>query len=67
MTYTVVFYMGGTEVGSWKRALPVALKDEAIAMAADIERGGRVALWNRTEVWNSIGLPEGAPKRLLGA
>ena len=64
MTYTVIFYMGGTEVGSWKRALP-ASKDEAVAMAADIERGGRVALWNRTEVWDNIGLPEGAPKRLF--
>jgi hypothetical protein len=34
-------------------------------MAEEIERGGRCALINRTEVWDSLGLPEGAPRRSL--
>ncbi|MFA9204824.1 MAG: hypothetical protein ACEQSH_00050 [Bacteroidia bacterium] len=65
MTYTVVYYIGGTERGSWKRTLAVPTQAEAAAMVADIERGGRVALYNRTEVWDAIGLPEGAPVHLL--
>ena len=65
MTYTTVYYMGGTLNGRWQRALPVATKEEAIAQVADIERGGRVALYNRTEVWDAIGLPEGAPTRWM--
>jgi len=67
-SYTVVFYMGGSAAGEWRRALPVASESEAREMAASIERGGRVALINRTEVWDAVGLPEGPPRRsLLGA
>jgi hypothetical protein len=66
-TFTTVYYIGGTERGSWKRCLAVPTKAEAEAQAADIQRGGRVALVNRTEVWNSIGLPEGAPVHMLKA
>lgn len=64
-TWTVVYYMGGTEHGTWRRALPVPDKAAAEKMAEEIERGGRCALINRTEVWDSLGLPEGPPRRSL--
>jgi hypothetical protein len=64
-SWTVVYYMGGTQQGEWRRALPVATEADAQRMAEEIERGGRCALINRTEVWDSIGLPEGAPRRGL--
>jgi hypothetical protein len=57
--------MGGTEHGTWRRALPVPDKAAAEKMAEEIERGGRCALINRTEVWDSLGLPEGPPRRSL--
>jgi len=65
MTYTVIYWMGGTEGGQWRRCLAVATQAEAKAMAADVQRGGRVALVNRTEVWDAIGMPEGAPRHLM--
>lgn len=65
MTWTVVYYMGGTQHGEWRRALPVPSQEAAQQMADEIERGGRCALINRTAVWDSLGLPEGAPRRSL--
>ena len=64
-TWTVVFYMGGTQCGQWLRALPVPDQAAAEKMAEEIERAGRCAIINRTEVWDAIGLPEGAPRRAL--
>ncbi len=64
-SWTVVYYMGGTEAGEWRRALPVPTQEDAQRMADEIERGGRCALINRTMVWDSIGLPEGPPRRSL--
>ena len=64
-SFTVVFWCGGREAGEWKRALPVASMEEARKLEASIERGGRVALVNRTEVWDSIGLPDGPPSRSM--
>ena len=42
-SWTVVYYMGGTEHGEWRRALPVATEADAQRMAEEIERGGRCA------------------------
>ena len=67
MTYTVIYWMGGTQRGEWRRCLPVATMAEAQRQFGDIECGGRCALINRTEVWDAIGLPEGAPVRWLRA
>ena len=61
MSYTTIYYQGGSEFGSWKRALPVATEAEAVEMEASIQRAGRPALYHRTEVWDAIGLPTGAP------
>lgn len=67
MTYTVIYWMGGTQRGEWHRCLPVATKAEAVRQVGEIEAGGRCAHYHRTEVWDSIGLPEGAPVRWLQA
>ena len=59
--FTVIYYMGGKESGQWRRCSSVATAREAVAQVADIERGGRPALYHETRVWDAVGLPEGAP------
>ena len=61
MSYTVIYYVGGKQSGQWQRSLPVATEAEAKAQTAEIERAGRPALWHRTEVWDAVNLPQGAP------
>lgn len=61
MTFTTIFYQGGSANGEWKRASACATDAEARALAESIERAGRPAMVNRTEVWDAIGLPVGAP------
>lgn len=63
MTYTVVYYMGGTMNGEWRRCMPVTTLDAANTMADEIERGGRVAIARPTREWDILGLPEGPPRR----
>ena len=63
MSYTVVYYTGGTAMGEWRRCTPVATLEEGNAMARDIERGGRVAYVRPTREWDILGLPEGPPRR----
>lgn len=63
MTHTVVYYIGGTQAGEWRRCLPVATIEAANTMAAEIERGGRVAYVRPTREWDILGLPEGPPRR----
>ena len=67
MSYTVVYYMGGTEMGEWHRCQPVATLDAANDMADSVERMGYVAYCRPTREWNVLGLPEGPPRRAPGA
>lgn len=62
MTFTAVFFQGGTENGRWKRALAVTTEAEVRQQVLALEKAGYPALWHRTEVWDAIGLPEGAPR-----
>jgi len=63
MSYTVVYYTGGTEMGEWHRCTPVATLDAANDMADSVERMGYVAYCRPTREWDVLGLPEGPPRR----
>ena len=60
-TYTVYYWMGGAEVGEWRKCLPVTTREEALAQTADINRGGRVAHYADTAQLENVGLPDGPP------
>ena len=62
MSFSVAFYCGGSESGSWRLALPVATEEAAVALAADVVRAGRPALVAESRFWEVLGLPEGAPR-----
>lgn len=61
MAFTVIYYAGGSASGEWRKTAPVATEAEAIQREADLERAGRPAMRQRSEVWDAIGLPSGAP------
>lgn len=61
MTYTVAYWMGGSQHGSWKRCLPVATQAEAEAQAAGVVHAGRPAYVYETDFLNVIGTPDDAP------
>lgn len=55
-TWTVVYYMGGTQQGEWRRALPVPSQDAAQQMA-DAMRGGKTpdgATYNKTSILSAM-------------
>lgn len=62
-TYTVVYYIGGTQAGEWRKCLPVATMEAANTMADGVERMGYVAYARPTREWDVLGLPEGPPRR----
>lgn len=59
--YTVIYYAGGEKFGSWHRTTPVATIEDALALAARIQRGGRPATYYKTASLDEVGLPNSAP------
>ena len=57
-TYTVIYRTGGTHNFQWKKALPLASMQEAIVQKNDLMRQGYPALIHRTDLLDSIGLPD---------
>lgn len=61
--WTVLYYVGGTERGSWHRTEPVQTLGEAEALRERIDRQGYATLRPVSHALSvECGLPEGAPR-----
>ena len=58
-TFTVIYRTGGTLRCRWHKTSPKALREDAQALAADLEKAGDKSLVHNTQLLNAIGLPEG--------
>jgi hypothetical protein len=60
-SFTVIYWCGGSEAGRWERCLPVATRDEAERLLAEVERAGRPGYVRDTHVLDVVGVPDDAP------
>jgi hypothetical protein len=57
-SYTVYYRTGGCDNFKWQKAFPVATQTEAIKQREEILRKGYMAHYAKTELLDSIGLPD---------
>lgn len=65
-SFSVIYYVGGTDRGQWRVTLPChQTYENAIIFAQTINKQGYYTLIHSTKQLESIGLPDGAPNDLL--
>ncbi len=60
-SYSVIYYAGGTQRGSWHKVLGRFDRETADAEKAELRRTGYYALVHDAEQLARLGMPEGAP------
>lgn len=61
-TFTVYYWIGGREVGTWHKAVPLPTREAAQSLVRSLNTSGRVAHYNSTRSVDCIGLPDDAPR-----
>jgi hypothetical protein len=56
--FETVYQTGGRN-GKWRRALPVATREESVRQVMECERMGFPAYTGEVYFWDAIGLPNG--------